>query len=78
MNNFLNIILMGKGMRIRLNIGRNISQDERDGMIMDSMGRGKFLGGGKNNMVVGEDRLEERRVCRSTRTQSIGVPWLVE
>jgi hypothetical protein len=58
MNNFLNFILLGKGMMIRPNIGRKTSQDERDGMIMDSTGRGKFLGGGKNNMVVGEDRLE--------------------
>jgi hypothetical protein len=45
-------------MTIRSNIGRKTAQDERDGMIMDSTGRGKFLGGGKNNMVVGEDRLE--------------------
>jgi hypothetical protein len=29
-------------------------------MIMDSMGRGKFFGSGKNNLVVGEDRLEVR------------------
>jgi hypothetical protein len=27
-------------------------------MIMESMGRGKFFGGGKNNLVAGEDRLE--------------------
>jgi hypothetical protein len=58
MNNFLNFILLGKGMTIRSNIGRKIARDERGGMIMDSTGRGKFLGGGKNNMVAGEDRLE--------------------
>jgi hypothetical protein len=57
MNNFLNFILLGKGMMIRPNIGRKNSLDERDGMIMDSMGRGKLLGGGKKNMVVGEDIL---------------------
>ena len=34
--------------------------DERDGMIMDSMGKRKFFGGGKNNLVEGEDRLEVR------------------
>jgi hypothetical protein len=45
-------------MMISLNIGRKTSQDERDGMIMDSMGRGKFFGSGKNNMVAREDRLE--------------------
>jgi hypothetical protein len=27
-------------------------------MIMESMGRRKFLGGVKNNLVAGEDRLE--------------------
>jgi hypothetical protein len=58
MNNFLNFILLGKGMMIRENIGRKTSQYERNGMIMDAMGRGKFLGSGKNNLVSGEDRLE--------------------
>ena len=43
---------------IRLNIGRKTAQDERGGMIMESTGRGKFLGVGKKNMVSGEDRLE--------------------
>jgi hypothetical protein len=36
MNNFLNFILLGKGMMIRVNIGRKISWDERNGMIMDA------------------------------------------
>jgi hypothetical protein len=45
-------------MMISLNIGRKISRDERDGMIIDSTRRGKFFGSGKNNFVVGEDRLE--------------------
>jgi hypothetical protein len=38
-------------------------------MIMDSMGRGNFLGGGKNNMVEGEDRLEVEmhRMCVKIR-----------
>jgi hypothetical protein len=58
MNNFLNLILLGKVMTIRSNIGRKTAQDERDGMIMESMGRGKFFGSGKNNLVVGKDRLE--------------------
>jgi hypothetical protein len=55
MNNFLNFILLGKGMMIRANIGRNTSRYERNGMIMDSMGRGMFFGSGKNNLVEGED-----------------------
>jgi hypothetical protein len=58
MNNFLNLILLGKGMTIRSNIGRKTAWDERDGMIMDSMGRGNFFGSGKNNLVVGENRLQ--------------------
>jgi hypothetical protein len=60
MNNFLNFILLGKGITMRPNIGRKIAWDERDGMIMDSMGRGKLLRGGKNNLVEGEDTLEAR------------------
>jgi hypothetical protein len=52
MNNFLNFILLGKGMMMRPNIGRNTSRDERAGMIMDSMRRGKLFGSGKNNLVV--------------------------
>jgi hypothetical protein len=47
MNNFLNFILLGKRMTIRVNIGRKASQNERDGMIMDFAGRGKFFGSGK-------------------------------
>jgi hypothetical protein len=55
MNNFLNFILLGKGMMIRLNIGRKTVQDEREGMIMF---HGKLFGSSKINLVVGEDRLE--------------------
>jgi hypothetical protein len=58
MNNFLNYILLGKGMMIRVNIGRKIARYERNGMIMDSTGRGKLFGSDKNNVVVGEERLE--------------------
>jgi hypothetical protein len=49
MNNFLNFIIIGKGMMIRPNIGRKTAQDERDGMIMDSMGRGSLFGSGKKS-----------------------------
>jgi hypothetical protein len=64
MNNFLNFILLGKGMTIRTNIGRRTSWDERDGMIMDSMGRGMFFRSGKNKLVAGKDRLEVRMQIR--------------
>jgi hypothetical protein len=36
LNNFLNFILLGKGMMIRDNIGRKIAQEERNGMIMNT------------------------------------------
>jgi hypothetical protein len=60
LNNFLNIILLGKRMMIRENIGRKTSQDYRSGMIMNTMGRGKSMGSGKTRLVFGEDRLEVR------------------
>ena len=47
-------------MMIRENNGRKIAWYERDGMIMDPTGRGKFFGSGKNNLVAREDRLEVR------------------
>jgi hypothetical protein len=59
-NNFLNLIILGKGMMIRENIGRNIVGDEKNGMIMNTMRRGKSLGGGKNSLVFGDDTLEVR------------------
>ena len=45
-------------MMIRPNIRRKTSWGERDGMIMESTGRGKFFRSGKNNLVAGNDRLE--------------------
>jgi hypothetical protein len=58
MNNVLNFILLDKGMMIRVNIGRKTSQYERNGMIMDTTRRGKFLGSGKNKLMEGKDILE--------------------
>jgi hypothetical protein len=45
-------------MNIMENIGRKNTLYERDGMIMDSMGRRNFFGSVKKNLVVEEDRLE--------------------
>jgi hypothetical protein len=59
----------------KVNIGKKIPQDERDGMIMDSTERGKLFGGGKNNLVVGEDRLElemHRRCLNSMNGVELG------
>jgi hypothetical protein len=36
-------------MKIRPNIGRKTARDERGGMIMESMGRGKLFGSCKKN-----------------------------
>jgi hypothetical protein len=47
-------------MTIRVNIGRKTVRDERNGMIMNTMRRRKSLGGGKNNLVFGDDTLEVR------------------
>jgi hypothetical protein len=58
--NFFNFILMGKGMIIRVNIGRNTTRDKGNGMIMNTKGRGKSPRSGKNNLVFGYDRLEIR------------------
>jgi hypothetical protein len=51
-------------MTIRENIGRKTAQDKRNGMIMNTMGRGKSLGSGKNILVFGYDRLEVRMHMR--------------
>jgi hypothetical protein len=59
LNKFLNLILLGKGMMIRENIGRKTSQDERNGMNMNTMRREKSMGSGKNSLAFGEDRLED-------------------
>jgi hypothetical protein len=70
MSNFLNFILLGKWMMIRPNIRRKTFRDERDGMIMDSTGRGKLFGGGKNNLVAGEDSLEVRMHIRCLKNMN--------
>jgi hypothetical protein len=61
LNNFLNFIFLGKGMTIGTNIGRKDVRDKGNGMIMNTMGRRKSLGSGKNNLMFGEDGLEVLR-----------------
>jgi hypothetical protein len=67
LNNFLNFIFLGKGMTIGMNIGRKAVGDKGNGMIMNTMGRRKSLGSGKNNLMFGEDGLEvlHNRGCLS-------------
>jgi hypothetical protein len=61
LNNFLNLIFLGKGMTIRMNIGRKFVGDEGNGMIMNTTGRRNSLGSGKNSLMLGEDGLDVRR-----------------
>jgi hypothetical protein len=57
---FLNFILLGKWMTIRVNIGRKTSRKKGDGMIMKTMRRHKSLSSGKYSLMFGEDSLEVR------------------
>jgi hypothetical protein len=61
LNTFLNLIFLGKGMMIGMNIGRKVVRDIGNGMIMNTMGRRVSLGSGKNRLMFGEDGLEVRR-----------------
>jgi hypothetical protein len=45
-------------MLITVKIGRYIVWDKWNEMIMNTTGRGKSLGSGKNNLVFGYERLE--------------------
>jgi hypothetical protein len=58
LNNFLNFIFLGKGMTIGTNIGRKDVGDKGNVMIMNTTGRRKSQGSGKNNLMFGEDGLE--------------------
>ena len=60
MHYFINFIILGKGMTIRENIGRNISRNKGDGMIMNTTRRRKSLRSGKNKLMFGKDILEVR------------------
>jgi hypothetical protein len=80
---FLNLILLGKGMMIRENIGRNTARNKGDGMIMNTKIRRKSLRSGKNNLIFGEDSLEVRvhRGCLNHLNgmelrNNTGVPFL--
>jgi hypothetical protein len=48
-------------MTIGTNIGRKVVGDKGNGMIMNTTGRRKSLGNGKNNFMFGEDGLEVLR-----------------
>ena len=43
---------------IGTNIGREVSEDKGNGMIMNTMGRRESLGSGKNHLMFREDGLE--------------------
>jgi hypothetical protein len=56
--------------QIGMNIGRKFIGDEGNGMIMNTTGRMKSLGSGKNYLMFGEDG------WRSGGTQSVSVEWM--
>jgi hypothetical protein len=58
LNNFLHFIFLLKGMTRGTKIGRKDVGDKGNGMIMNTTGRRKSLGSGKNNLVFGEDGLK--------------------
>jgi hypothetical protein len=58
LNHFLNFILLGKGVKIGMNIGRKASCDKGNGMIMNTTGKREFLWTGKNHLMFREDGLE--------------------
>jgi hypothetical protein len=85
LHDFLNFILLGKGMTIRENIGRKTSRNKGYGMIMNTTRRRKSLRSGKNSLVFGENSLEVRmhrgclnRVNRMELRNNTGVAFLEE
>jgi hypothetical protein len=52
LNDFINFILLEKGMTIRENNGRKTIRDKMNGMIMNTMGRRKSLGEWKKQLGV--------------------------
>jgi hypothetical protein len=60
MHYFFNFIFLGKGMKIRENIGRRNAKNKGDGMIMNTTRRRNSLRSGKNSLMFGEDSLEVR------------------
>jgi hypothetical protein len=60
LNNFLDFIILGKGMMIGMSIGRKNTMDEGNGMIMNTTGRRKSLGSGNNSLMFREVGLEFR------------------
>jgi hypothetical protein len=85
LHDFLNFILLGKGMMIRVNIGRKTTQNKGYGMIMNTTRRQKSPRSGKNSLVFGENNLEVRmhRGClncvnRMKLSNNVGVAFLKE
>jgi hypothetical protein len=57
---FINFIILGKGVTIRVNIGRKTTKNKGNGMIMKTTRRRKSLRVRKNNLMYGKDILEAR------------------
>jgi hypothetical protein len=61
LNKFLNFIFLGKLMTMGMNIRRKVVGYDGNGMKMNTMRRGKYLGSGKNSLMFGDDGLEVRK-----------------
>jgi hypothetical protein len=58
LNNFLNVIFLGKWVMIGTDIGRKDAYDKGNGIIMNTMGRRESLGIVKNHFMFREDGLK--------------------
>jgi hypothetical protein len=61
LDHFLNFIFLGKGVTIRIDIGRKPSRYKGNGMIMNTMSRRESLGSGKYHLMFRKDGLEVLR-----------------
>jgi hypothetical protein len=61
LDHFLNFIFLGKGVMIRMDIGRKASGYKGNGMIMNTMERRESLGSGKDHLMFRKDGLEVLR-----------------
>jgi hypothetical protein len=58
LDHFLNFIFLGKGVMIRMDIGRKASGYKGNGIIMNTTGRREALGSGKDQLIFRKDGLE--------------------
>jgi hypothetical protein len=65
LDHFLNLIFLGKGVMIWMDIGRKASEYKGNGVIMNTTGRREALGSGKYQLMFRKDGLEVLQVAVS-------------